>query len=340
VLVSKFFLAASRTGIALLVASACVQLAMAGPERSGSPVFAAGDDAGDSQMTLADWNARFEIAERSKPRVAVVRSYSHTHAPSDTGELPVVYLTFDDGPSADHVTRSVLDILARYGAKATFFVTGKRTQASPGQIGEILNGGHAIGNHTHAHAPLTRVSDERVLDELNRAGNAVRRAGGPTLTCFRPPFGLTNDRVNHLAGTLGLMPVKWSVDTRDWAGSTTEDEIYQQLMRSRNGSIVLLHDGPNRRQRSLAVFARWMGENAHRYQFKTLPACDSYGGGIFLADWQPEQHAADLAAVQEPQTIQSLLNKLRSYDFALQQALAPAITVQVAATLDPNLISR
>ncbi len=231
---------------------------------------------------------------------------------------PIVYLTFDDGPSADGVTDEILDLLAQYGAKATFFVTGQRVRHNGSKIPEIMYGGHAIGNHTYSHVNLRNTSSEEVVKELKAAGDEISRAGGPPLTCFRPPFGATDNRVNSISAELGMTPVAWSLDTRDWQPSVFSLEIFETLDRSRDGSVVLMHDGPAKRSKTLVALADWMAVAAHRYQFRALPECQSYGAGEQFALLDDQE--LDLNV--EPETLQSLLLKLQSYRFVLQSEAA------------------
>ena len=106
-------------------------------------------------------------------------------ATADEDTRPVVYLTFDDGPSADHSTGDLLDVLAKYGVKATFFVTGQRASKEPDKISAILYGGHAIGNHSHSHIARVGETTEGIEKEFRNASEAVLAAGGPPMTCYR-----------------------------------------------------------------------------------------------------------------------------------------------------------
>ncbi len=244
---------------------------------------------------------------------------------------PVLYLTFDDGPSADRVTQDLLQVLDRYDAKATFFVTGQRTRISPDKIAAILYAGHSLGNHTDSHARLTEVSRAEIFYELNAANVAVTRAGGPPLTCFRPPFGLTDARVNSIANELGLIPVKWTIDTRDWDFTTSKGYIREKLDRSHDGSIVLMHDGPIKRGRMLHAFEEWMVDNHHRFQFRTLPQCDIYGEVTLAYSVEEET---------QPETIDQLLEKLRAYRFTLDQIVGQASEPVTTAKLAQEVIAQ
>lgn len=232
---------------------------------------------------------------------------------SATGK-PVVYLTFDDGPSADNSTDRLLDVLARYGVKATFFVTGQRAAREPDKIAAILYAGHALGNHSHSHTALVGQSSAGIESEFTMANDAVLAAGGPPLTCYRAPFGLADRAVKQVGLALGMTQVKWSVDTRDWQGETLGEAITESLSDVVDGSIVLMHDGPAGRAKTINAVEGWLGTHSHLYRFNALPQCKPYGASEVFANVDDQE--ADLAL--EPENIQSLLEKLRSYRFNLQ----------------------
>lgn len=246
-------------------------------------------------------------------------------AADDADTRPTVYLTFDDGPSADDITEELLELLAQYDAKATFFVTGQRVRKNGDKIPAILYAGHAVGNHTHSHVDLTNSSSEEVVNELKSASQAVIAAGGPPQTCFRPPFGSTDNRVNSIAAELGMVAVKWTLDTRDWDSLVHQSTIYDTLNRSRDNAIVLMHDGPARRSKTLMALSDWMAGSAHRFQFKALPECQPYGSGDQFASYDEQELDINI----EPETLQSLLIKLRSYRFSLLSDTAQSTSTEI-----------
>ena len=271
---------------------------------------------------------------------------------------PVVYLTFDDGPSSDRVTDAVLQILAKHDATATFFVTGERVRREPDKISEIVYAGHAIGNHTLNHAKLTEISDAEVMSELQIASEVILQAGAPPPSCFRPPFGSTDSRVNRLAAQLGLVPVGWSIDTRDWERSVSTLAISDALARTSEQSIVLLHDGPAHRGKMLFALSSWMEKQAHKFQFRALPECGS--GAVLLAKAElteslpviakhtesqmhepAEQKAIPVEVIapviETPKTIPQLLRKIRSYRFVLHGDGQRVDLTQVTAKLNEEI---
>ena len=243
---------------------------------------------------------------------------------------PVIYLTFDDGPSSDQVTERILEVLAEHDAKATFFVTGLRARANPEKIAKIYSAGHALGNHAYSHRDLTKLTDHRVDEEFSSTNKYLYDAGAPTINCFRAPFGVTNKRVKAIAGEMGMRSVGWNIDTRDWDERVDPEHLSVQLEDSYHESIVLMHDGPRLRWRTLAVFTRWMEDAGDIYDFKVLPECVQPMTETFAAldppTTLPQETKPQLALVPEelvaepvtePLSIEELLGKLAAYEFSL-----------------------
>ena len=159
-----------------------------------------------------------------------------THGPR---ERPAVSLSFDDGPGA--VTPAVLDVRARHGAHATFFVLGARVRAGAPLVRRALADGHELGVHGWRHRNLSR-GPARVLGELLRARAAIRAVGAPTPAVFRPPYGETSRRLEATARALGLVTVTWDVDPREWDEPGAEAIRARVAAGVRPGSIVLMHD--------------------------------------------------------------------------------------------------
>ena len=127
-----------------------------------------------------------------------------------------VLLTFDDGPHPT-LTLKLLDCLKENDAKGVFFVLGERVAAKGGKaiVQRAFDEGHRIGNHTYAHPDLTKLSGEKVRDELKRTEDLIAEF----LTdhkLFRPPFGAHNQTVDEVVRELGYHMVLWNVDSEDW----------------------------------------------------------------------------------------------------------------------------
>ncbi|HEY0690227.1 MAG TPA: polysaccharide deacetylase family protein, partial [Kribbella sp.] len=109
----------------------------------------------------------------------------------------IIFLSFDDGPDPIW-TPEILKILAKHGAKATFFELGRMIHAHPGLREQVLAGGNTIGNHSISHPRLTRISAARRHHEI---------FDGPKSHCFRPPYGESNAKVRADIKAAGMIQV-------------------------------------------------------------------------------------------------------------------------------------
>lgn len=152
-----------------------------------------------------------------------------------------IALTFDDGPNAK-TTPLILDILEKYGIKATFFIIGENAEYNGGLLKREVAAGHEIGNHTYSHTSLKNMTTEDLTGEIIRAENAIEKAAGIKTELFRPPEGICDTDIAKAAFDLGYNVIIWKVDTRDWAGTPylkIAEGVRENL---RPGDIVLMHD--------------------------------------------------------------------------------------------------
>lgn len=154
-------------------------------------------------------------------------------------------LTFDDGPNDPHTLR-LLDVLARHGVQATFFMIGRYVRQRPDIAREVRNAGHVLGNHTFTH-PLLIFEDRASLrTELDACRCALQDAVGDHSNLFRPPFGGRRPAVFHIARQMHLEPVMWNVTGYDWSARSAEHIEQRVTRRVRGGDVILLHDGGHR----------------------------------------------------------------------------------------------
>lgn len=153
-------------------------------------------------------------------------------------ENKMIALTFDDGPNVLYTER-LLDGLAERDVKATFFLIGKNAEAHPEIVSRIAEEGHLIGNHTYSHLKLTAGNETEFLEEINRTGEIIRDITGSTPVFCRPPFGVWNTRYEQ---RLGIIPVLWDVDPRDWCTFDTRTVANRILADCHDSAIVLMHD--------------------------------------------------------------------------------------------------
>lgn len=159
-------------------------------------------------------------------------------APADARE---VALTFDDGPGA--VTDALLDVLARHGARATFFSVGVQIAGCEPQLARAARAGHEIGVHgwvheDHRDSPALRAADAA------RTADLLAEVCGVRPRLFRPPYGSTSPELEAAIAERGLRTVLWDVDPRDWEDPGPSAVYERTLAELTPGAVVLLHERP------------------------------------------------------------------------------------------------
>ena len=153
-----------------------------------------------------------------------------------------IALTYDDGPNDPH-TLALLEVLARHGVNATFFLIGRYVEQRPDIVRDIAQAGHVIGNHTFMHPLLIFKSKSETRNELIRCRAAIQNAVGNHSNLFRPPFGGRRPATLRAARELGLEPVMWNITSYDWnapPAAVIEGKVSRRI---RGGDVILLHDG-------------------------------------------------------------------------------------------------
>jgi peptidoglycan-N-acetylglucosamine deacetylase len=155
---------------------------------------------------------------------------------------PYIAMTFDDGPRVGNTTR-LLDILKEPNIKVTFFMIGSNVVAHPEIARRALAEGHEIGNHSWTHPELSKLSDQRVTEEITRTQEAIKNATGFTPTILRPPYGaITKDQREWIESQLRLSVILWSVDPFDWKRPGASVITERILRGAQSGAIILSHD--------------------------------------------------------------------------------------------------
>ncbi|GLW64021.1 hypothetical protein Arub01_22650 [Actinomadura rubrobrunea] len=174
--------------------------------------------------------------------VAATTAATAGPAAARAADCPAGYvgLTFDDGPNPAN-TMTLLNALRANGLRATMFNIGQNAQNNPSLVRAQRDAGMWIGNHSYTHPHLGQMSEAQIQAELQRTQQAVQQATGTAPVLFRPPYGETNGTVAAVARRLGLTQVLWDVDSRDWAGASTQ-QIVQAASGLQNGQVILMHD--------------------------------------------------------------------------------------------------
>jgi peptidoglycan/xylan/chitin deacetylase (PgdA/CDA1 family) len=195
-----------------------------------------------------------------------------THSPDGK---PIVYLTFDDGPSS--YTQQMLDAMAKYDAESTFFVLGKQAEAKPDLIRGEAQDGHYVANHTYSHESLQGMSQETFIDEVEKTRQIILDIAldlfslDKDVRYLRPPYGATDANTRQYAGDLGYAVVLWDIDPQDWrrpGAKVIADHIISSVY---PGAIVLMHDGGGDRVQSVTALETVLRELSNQgYVFRNV----------------------------------------------------------------------
>ncbi|HOU68470.1 MAG TPA: polysaccharide deacetylase family protein [Paludibacteraceae bacterium] len=146
-----------------------------------------------------------------------------------------VYLTFDDGPIPE-VTPWVLDVLEKYGIKATFFCVGENVQKHPDVFEKVIQAGHQVGNHSFNHIQGFKYKTKNYLENVEKADSYIHSP------LFRPPHGQLRFReLSKLRQKYEV--ILWDVITRDYNKKLSGEFVFNVVKKyARNGSIIVFHD--------------------------------------------------------------------------------------------------
>jgi peptidoglycan/xylan/chitin deacetylase (PgdA/CDA1 family) len=175
-----------------------------------------------------------------------------------------VYLTFDDGPIPE-MTPWVLEVLDKYGIKATFFCVADNVRKYPEVYQQILERGHLTGNHTFHHLQGLKVSSKNYLKDVEDAELFIQS------TLFRPPHGHLRFP-QFLALKKRYKVIMWDVVTRDYSCLVNADQVFKNVKKyTRNGSVIVFHDSlkaADKIKDSLPKSIEWLIEQG--YSFKLI----------------------------------------------------------------------
>ena len=181
-----------------------------------------------------------------------------------------IALTFDDGPGP--TTPALLDYLVANGVPATFFLVGKAIGERPELVRRESDAGFTLAAHTERHARLTSKAVARQEQEIMASADRITRFTGHAVRLFRPPYGSFDANTLEVLRASRMLMVLWSIDPNDYSAKKTAPIVSATLAGARSGSIVLLHDGPGPRPRTLKAVRRIVTTlRARGYRFVSLP---------------------------------------------------------------------
>ena len=200
--------------------------------------------------------------------------------------VKAVYLTFDDGPIPE-ATPFVLEVLARYDIKATFFMVGDNVRKHPDVFRQVVAAGHRIGNHTFNHIGGLRWLSWKYVENTQKAHEIIsslspdpsetplpHRDGLGVGLLFRPPHGWMKTLQYRAIRRQGYRIIMWDLVTRDYSRRLTAEEVLENVKRyTRNGSIITFHDSLksiDKLRTALPQSIEWL--LAQGYEFRLIDA--------------------------------------------------------------------
>lgn len=151
---------------------------------------------------------------------------------------PMVALTYDDGPQPS-VGNRIMDCMAQYGGKATFFMVGERVGSYAAEVQRMVAEGHEVANHSMNHKYFQKLGAAEIQAQVNRCNDAIEAACGVRPRVMRLPGGNYNATV--LAST-NMPMIQWNIDTKDWKTKNAQQTIQVVLSQVKDGDIILMHE--------------------------------------------------------------------------------------------------
>ena len=131
-------------------------------------------------------------------------------------------------PWGNEDTQELIDILGRYGVRATFFVVGDWVDKYPESVKALHDAGHEVMNHSNTHAHMNQLSAQEIIADVEACNDKIEAVTGVRPTLIRPPYGEYNDQVISAIRSIGMEPIQWDVDSLDWKEISAQ-EIAQRV---------------------------------------------------------------------------------------------------------------
>lgn len=122
-------------------------------------------------------------------------------------------------PWGNEDTQQLIDILAKYDVKATFFVVGEWVDKYPESVKALSDAGHEVMSHSNTHAHFNKLSPQEIIEDLNACGDKIEGVTGVRPTLFRCPYGEYDDHVISAVRSMGIEPIQWDVERSATASS-------------------------------------------------------------------------------------------------------------------------
>lgn len=139
-------------------------------------------------------------------------------------------------------TQILIDTLAKYNVKTTFFVVGDWVDKYPESVKALADAGHEVMNHSNCHDHYNSLTTEEIIADVTACNEKIAAITGVTPTLIRCPYGEYDDHVISAIRSMGMEPIQWDVDSLDWKDYDAETICQRVTGKVQSGSIVLFHN--------------------------------------------------------------------------------------------------
>ena len=186
-------------------------------------------------------------------------------------------------------TQQLIDILAQYGVKTTFFVVGEWVDKYPESVKALHEAGHEIMNHSNTHAHYNSLTTEEIIADINACNDKIEAITGVRPTLIRCPYGEYDDHVIAAIRSIGMEPIQWDVDSLDWKDLSASEIAKRVTGKVRFGSICLFHNAALHTPEALPAILEFFKANG----YKVVPISEILLKGEYYMDHTGKQCPAD-----------------------------------------------
>ena len=226
--------------------------------------------------------------------LAVVNAPAAVTAGGTQRQLPIycverdqkmVSLSFD-AAWGNEDTQQLIDILGKYGVKATFFVVGEWVDKYPESVKALSDAGHEVMNHSDTHPHMAKLTAEQVRAEVTACNDKIEKVTGRRPTLIRPPYGEYDDKVVLAIRGMDMEPIQWDVDSLDWKDLSAGEITRRVTSKVAPGSIVLFHNAAKHTPEALPAIL----ENLIQQGYTCVPVSQLILPQPYTIDHTGKQH--------------------------------------------------
>lgn len=185
-----------------------------------------------------------------------------------------------DAAWGNEQTQSLLDTLAKYNIKSTFFLVGDWVRNYPDDVKAIAAAGHDVGNHSNTHPYMTQIDKSKMSEEVDTCNKEIEALTGKKPSLFRPPYGDYDNNVVSTVNNKGMYCVQWDVDSLDWKNLTAEEMCSRIKNNIKCGSIILMHNGAENTPEALPMIIECIQELG----YEIVPISELLPAGEYTTD--------------------------------------------------------